>query len=124
MDTSQIRRGNIVLHNNRKVIVENIREKSINIQFDPVTHTVIKFIPADEIKPFPLGTDILIRMGFKWSYQRYIHPKMGGRNIYIKRKVESFFICFEQEHKEFIELKSVHHLQNIYRDWFNIELTF
>jgi len=123
MITSDLRINNLVLYNRQITVVKNIAEKSINLEFEPGTFRVTNWIPASEIEPLPITNDLLNKLGFKHHYTAHIYDTEAGR-IFIKRKVNSFYLTIQNEYRDLILIASVHQLQNLMKSMFGIELKY
>lgn len=122
MTSRELRIGNVFIHNQKRVTVENIVNKSINLVFDKETLTVISFIPILELTPIKLNTDVLRRCGLRLDYNMY--RIKGNYDFYLKRRLETFYLCVDHPAKELVALNYLHQLQNIIWDWFQIEIKF
>lgn len=113
------------MHCGRWVVVENIHHKSVNIQIvreGEDGFTVARWISAGELSTIPLTTAILEDLGYRYFHQRYVYPEHQGRAFYIIRRGEDFYLAIDQEWYVLTEIQGVHHLQNLMRTLFGLEV--
>ena len=121
MNTTDLRIGNYVLYEGHVIRVKNISTQSINLEFDKEDYRVIKWIPAKDLEALSLSTEVLENMGFKYSYSSMMY-NISNLTIYLKRKVNTYYLSIEREHKDVAIITSVHQLQNVMFSLFGVEL--
>lgn len=112
------------MHNGGWLIVENIVKESVNLRINrnAYGYSIDKWIPAGELSPIPVTSEILPDLGFKSFYQRFTYPCDHLHKIYIDRRSDKFFLTLNNDRFILAEIQSVHHLQNIMFDTFGIEI--
>lgn len=121
MTTNELRINNLVLYNQQIIVVKNIAEKSINLEFEPKTFKVLNWIPVSELDPLPISNNLLYKLGYRHQGISFLYETEIGR-IFIKRKVNNFYLSINNIYGVEILVASVHQLQNIMQSTFNIIL--
>lgn len=122
MNTYELRIGNIVNHKGRFITIQNISFKSVNLDFDKQSYKVIDYIPAIELEPVKITSNLLLRLGFKNMYQRFRHDSI--QKFYLPRVQDNFFLTEGSPENRIFEIKYVHQLQNIIFDYSAVILKF
>lgn len=125
METKELMTGNYVMHGGRWTVVDNIHPKSVNVDIRREGEggfAVARWINAGELSTIPLTTAILEDLGFRYFHQRYVYPEHKGRAFYIVRRGEDFYLAIDQDWSVLTEIKGVHHLQNMMRTVFGLEV--
>lgn len=108
MTTNELRIGNYLIHEGNRIQVKNIGSRSINLEYEGIT--VISWIPIEEVAPIPLTTQIIQRIGFRWSYNHFFWKHTEWR---ISRVQDKFFVSSREDQYRIVQVFFVHQLQNV-----------
>lgn len=131
MDTNELRRGNAVLYDNKILIIENVHKNSVNLEIEKTTdskgdifYQVKDWINKDLITPLPLNRDTLKRLKFRQEIDSRYRLLDRRKTIFVNRHIDKYFLSVNNSFNEIVELKNVHHLQNIVFYLLDIELFY
>lgn len=123
MNTSDLRIGNYVLHSGKMIRVENISKRSINLEYEKDSLTVIKWIPDSDIEPLPISKDLLRKFKFVNSCNYYSFPAYQEKSFFLTRVQNTYNLSLDSIYgNRVVSIKYAHQLQNLMFSMFGIEL--
>lgn len=117
MYTDEFRIGNFILDRNEEVEINGILRGGFYIEN---TDLKLQLNAGDRFSPIPLTEEWLIKFGFKKSYL-YWRNKLSAKVEFKLQNMVWFYKggCLQSN---YIEIKSVHQLQNLYFALTGVEL--